>query len=561
MASKGMHCKERSSADDPTLTGPILADIFNIVGIATVVVIDDAYGVNLEDVIAEGNSLEGKVDVPGGVIDFGSPVEVWRAKLTALWSAALEPERAATADAMWRAAGREGSPFPQLELLEDMMPENVRFLTLAPAGWVPAVKKVRNESAEDSLLIMFDKAFAETDPNGGLREIQRLLDELDTKNMWIALFTNTVRPDEENREAHEVAQFLGVPPSTVFVISKQHLTEQDCNTFLEALRVGLMARPAGILTRSVAETVATTLEDARTTLMDLTNLEFERLVFGLSREEGVWEVDMILRLFRAVQQAGIRMALYDDAKVQESINVLRALDGCRSETGTAASVQAQHVYQRELYEEPTHLNRMHLPLELGDIFKKERGEKHFVAVAQPCDMMVRKSGERSPEVDYVTLLPINQTLGEDPPRSRALFRLPAYLNSGESGWVELDRPVAVPIEVLDFCVLNREGRSRVFKYYDVPEGMLPNWQKRGTMLMHQAKGAVNDSRLTEKELVQKVRALYGIRKSGPIKPRQVGDGFTLGLQRIRRVLPPYSRALLTTYMIHKSRDAFERALI
>ena len=96
----------------------------------------------------------------------------------------------------------------------------------------------------------------------------------------------------------------------------------------------------------------------------------------------------------------MRSSLHECRDVQESMACLRELDQLRDYPPYQPSLEAERLYQREVYEDAEYLSRLHTPIELGDLFRKENGSKRFVLVAQPCDLMVRNdgSGRRSPDL-------------------------------------------------------------------------------------------------------------------------------------------------------------------
>ncbi|MCQ3808801.1 MAG: hypothetical protein KTV16_16265, partial [Acidimicrobiia bacterium] len=229
------------------------------------------------------------------------------------------------------------------------------------------------------------------------------------------------------------------------------------------------------------------------------------------------------------------------------------------------SLEAQRIYRDELYERPEHLNRFHLPVELGDIYQKIDHEKQFVLVGQPCDLMVRMDGKRKPEFSFVTLLPIR---GDDPNKTkpesttrRTVFELPAF-KGGNPAWVEMDRPCLVPVESVDYCALNDKGIGLAPFPGNPPDWILPSWEERWKLLVETAETLRNtmNGKNSKNERVDLLKAQFGVRPDCKAKPSVKGDKFDLGLKRTGRVLSPYARALLTSYSAHVARDAFEPAI-
>ena len=51
----------------------------------------------------------------------------------------------------------------------------------------------------------------------------------------------------------------------------------------------------------------------------------ERIVFGLARDEGIWEVDVLLRLFDTELRQRVRTRLHERSDARELLRQLRAL--------------------------------------------------------------------------------------------------------------------------------------------------------------------------------------------------------------------------------------------
>ena len=286
-------------------------------------------------------------------------------------------------------------------------------------------------------------------------------------------------------------------------------------------------------------------------------------MFGLAKDEGVWEVDVLLRLFDARLRSNVRDAMHENLEVRRSTRLLRNLSEPRG-TNNPVSLEAQHIYQDELYERPEHLNRFHLPVGLGDIYQKTDQEKQFVLVGQPCDLMVRTDGKRKPDLSFVTLLPIRfddpNKAKSDSKTHRAVFELPAFKGANPA-WVEMDRPCLVPVESVDYCALNDDGTGRAPTPCALPDWIVPSWERRWEKL---AKNAETLRKRMEgnnnNERIALLKAQFGVRPNCKAKPSMEGDNFNLGLKRTGRVLSPYARALLTNYSAHFARDAFEPAI-
>ena len=545
--------------------------LLNVVGITRVIVVDDVFEPTLDELIAAGRGVPA-VEAPIaeiGPVDFAEEPEVWQGELRERWELlGSDRRRRALGDLRARSSSAPITD-PELGRLRDLM-TSVDFRSLTPSEYDSEFQEIVRQAAENPTLVLLDRHLGEGDADGGLHLAIALYRADQQNTIWAGLLTNTVQKEDEGQAWNELSDVPGITSERFVLLSKAHLTE-DSESFVEALRIALMARPSSRLLRAVADSISDATAAAQQDVSRMNAPEFERIVFGLARDEGIWEVDVILRLFDTNLRQHVRSSLHERRDVQESLACLRELDQLRDYPPNQPSLEAERLYQREVYEDADYLSRLHTPIELGDLFRKEKGLKRFVLVAQPCDLMVRNdgSGRRSPDLSVVTLLPIR----DDDPNAditgsgalRAVFELRAFSHA-KSAWVEIDRPVPVPVESLDYCVFNEDGRGFAPFEDEIPDWILPAWAGRGARLALQAESVrgefADESAANRNERrLDLVRTRFGIRKDCVAKPFIEGDNFNLGLRRVGRLRPPFARALLTSYTAHQARADFDRSLV
>ncbi len=545
--------------------------LLDVVGITRVIVVDDAFEPTLDELIAAGRCMPA-VQAPIaeiGPVDFAEEPEVWQGELRERWELLGGDRRRRALEDLRARSSSAPITDPELGHLCDLM-TSVDFRSLTPAEYDSEFEAIVQQAAENPTLILFDRHLGEGDSDGGLRLAIALYNADQQNTIWAGLLTNRVQQGNEGQAWDELSDVPGIRPERFVLISKAHLTE-DSKSFVEALRIALMARPSSRILRAVSDNISDAVAAAQQDVSRMSAPEFERIVFGLARDEGIWEVDVLLRLFDTNLRQHVRSSLHERRDVQESLACLRELDQLREYPPNQPSLEAGRIYQREVYEDADYLSQLHTPIELGDLFRKENGSKRFVLVAQPCDLMVRNdgSGRRSPDLSIVTLLPIRDDYpgsGTSGTRARrTVFELPAF-SAANSAWVEIDRPVPVPVESLDYCVFNEDGRGFAPFEHEIPDWILPAWERRGARLACQAKSVrtefADESAVSPNERrLDLVRTRFGIRKDCVAKPFIEGDNFNLGLRRVGRLRPPFARALLTSFTAHQARADFDRPLV
>lgn len=547
-------------------------DLLHIVEVTRVICVDDEFAGTVDDLKAVCEDLQSDATVSRlDDVTFDVPPEIWRQAVDARWVALTDTERAvALADAREKAGHLETDQL-NAGALWSVLPAEVEFIALTPDEWVAGQENYVAEATVTPTLVLFDKDLG--GGHDGLALVISLYATDSDRRVWGGLFTHTTDIANEHAAWATHAATPGVEADRFIVLSKQHMGPNP-GAFPQALKVALMTRPASVLRRAVSDAIRQQMDVALDELDTLSPAAFERLVFGLTREEGQWEVDMLLRLFDAFLRSDVRQVLHGDPEVRAGILVLRKLAAAVT-LPTENTTKAQEIYRRELYEEAGHLNSLHLPLELGDIFTTSN-DKNFILVLQPCDLMVRADGARHPDLQNAGLVEIldrdpntsTETSTQPTATGRELlptFELPAF-KDGASAWARLDRAYMVPIEALDFCIFDPDGKANAPTVGGAPDWLLPGWARRYERLASTAASittALNPlvNAVTADNRRRIAASHYGRVRS--VAKISLTDTNTVrfDLQRTARLRNPRASALLTRFSAHVARDAFERAIV
>jgi len=573
------HQDEALSSEDPTAELIPPADeleaarntaksLLAIVDVSRIVCVDDNFEGEFSDFVEACSYLSGTVKVSCiEQVDFSNASEIWRADLQAAWNELPSDRRKmALADAKGKAGMLDTSDQLNAGALSGFLDESIEFQPMTPADWGEASDQILASAEEQPTLVLFDQELG--DGVAGIDLVVDLYARDAEQTMWAGLFTHTISVEDEGPRWDEiVAENPGIVPERFILLSKEHMGPESA-TFPQALKIALMSRPAALLRRCVSASISDQVQKAVAELDDMSPQEFERIVFGLSLEEGMWEVDMLLRLFDAILRSEVRSSLHTSAEARDATSLLRRLSEVSTDP-TSNTSHAQRIYRRELYEESSHLNQIHAPIELGDIFETNTG-RSMILVGQPCDLMVRRNGKRAPDIGTATLLKIDEAnpnagLQKDGgflSGARPTFELFAF-NGGSSAWVLLDRPLIAPIEALDFCALSGDGASRMPLLGGEPEWITQSWKQRHEVLVHDLTALVTDISAAPNNQAKRtcVKQFFGPRLLESVKYETQDTEFHFDLLRTARLRAPYSRALLTRFAVHLSRDAFEPSII
>lgn len=557
---------------DDAVSASQVAALLEVAGIETVISVDDQFEPDLAvvlDAIARApEHVSDSVAANLGVEIDGDPSETrsaWEPEVRSAWEDLDETRRRLYVSSVLSVLGDDLQP--DVGRLSDLLPPAVSFVPITAGEWSGTYKQRVIDGEMGPTLVLFDLAHGEgADAELGLKLAGELHDTDSTASVWAGLLTHTVDPSNEIEQSAELASKDGrILRDRFVVISKKHL-EVKPSTFPHGLKVTLMAPAAHRMRAEVLRALQVSTDKAHTHLDQLDPYEFERAIFGTSVTEGIWEPDMLLRLYNVIIRGEVRSALHDSAEISKETVRLRQFSEVDLDPNRNLSFKsAQAIRRQEIYEDPAHLNGRHLPIELGDLFAVEvqgGNTKTAVLVEQPCDLMVRArkpSGERSNGLLHGHLLEVR------PDHHGQSFDLPAY-EDGRPHFAHFARLVVVPLVALDYCVYNEDGLSRLDVDAASPPGLWPAWEHRYRVLVKQASmvAAGLNGPLMEKTkdqgLLDRIRKSWPAAHFGTSKPIACevdGRVVRFNVKRVGRVLPPYSRGILTAYSAHRARADYE----
>ena len=226
---------------------------------------------------------------------------------------------------------------------------------------------------------------------------------------------------------------------------------------------------------------------------NLDPIDFEHMVVKSSEDEGVPELETLIRLYGIIQKDQVKFQILQQARVGEFADAARTVQDI-ADIGRAFSATSQDRLHKlrweELYESDQLVNSYNDPLRNGDLFEIGEGEqlKLWVLIAQPCDLMVRSDGKRVREDNFkvAVLVPLRTTpLGEVLEVKDGLeFPLVHFDHNGaQSAIVRFGEATPANLQVLDFAIFNKDGCCHLSAVPD-PAISLPSqaWKKRDANL-------------------------------------------------------------------------------
>jgi hypothetical protein len=554
-------------------------DMLAALEVARVVCVDDTYAdePSVEEVVVAACSLDQDA-LKEAFPEIGDSVpedqDVLKEKIRHLWDEldkAILLKRTKNILTTERVRGDEEiDDFGDASILSEIIPSDM-LLELSPEQWEEQRDQLLDEDAEQHTLFLFDQDLsgADGDVEGGIKIISSILAQDETSNLICGLLTHTTKPDEQLKKWEELSTAHNIPRDRFLVVPKIYLSK-DPVLFAHTLKLIALSPNFTELKNKVIKIIksATSKADKRVDAINIYDLE--HIVFRVSGEEGLWEPDMLFRLYGLYHRLESRRLAYRGGQLEKIAKRLRHVSHIPTDTAFKPPSSTWKIQQEELYESGEHLNKYHLPLELGDIFAKtgKDSNKHYILLAQPCDLMVRKNGKRQPDIQYVPLaevvpLPPEKDL---PPYSEDML---CFGSGPDEHWfVKLKIIHLVRVYLLDLCVFRDDGAAIIWPGKVAPDGVRPAWQNRYKILSKSFGRIIKQLDLTS-SVTGEPPATKGIKSSlkadllnegfvkGQLLKRRDDIGITYNFQRVSRLSRDRAFGLLMAYTSVLGRPAYE----
>ncbi|MDA1049662.1 MAG: hypothetical protein O3C40_04160 [Planctomycetota bacterium] len=554
-------------------------DLFEIMGIRRVIVVDDSYSASpaVDNVLAlcltvakseHAASLK-KIDCFKGADLIVDDDDVLRKRLKDCLKDATEVELKSISVSLtdFRDGRDDGENATRL-VLEDILGEH-DYQSLSLQQWQSNKDDLLSEDSAKETLFLFDQDMSLGDgrENEGIQIIASLLKSEDHTSIRCGLLSHTVPANDEHETwvTLSTQHDLDLHKDRFAVLAKAHLNKAPLAFAFRLKRLAISGRCAE-MRDTVCNVVEQANEAARTKLGELNIYDFEQIVFQSSYMEGVWEPDTLIRLFNLFHSDEARRIAMSDEQLRKNADDVRKVVTLRFRPDDAPRSSSCAIRHLELYEDGSFLSSHHIPIELGDIFELRRSGKkgEYVLVAQSCDLMVRSDGTRNGKELVLAELVKNKPQTD----SVAFMELTFYeANTPDSVWVRFSKPKLILAEILDLCVLSENGVAVFAPTAEAPGGLLPSWNERLSLLRQHYQQRLDSYRKAIDEATDQLSSetialiqlqLTGL--SGDIARSSIDlnkQQFEYGVTRVGRVKEPVASSMLRAYARHISRDAFE----
>jgi hypothetical protein len=370
----------------------------------------------------------------------------------------------------------EEADFEAISILNDLIPKKV-LVSLLPEEWTEKADDFLSDYSET--LFLFDQQLDKTDASreNGVNLIEKLI-RAET-NCMCGLLTHTIPPEQIFSKRFEMARDINISADRFFVIPKSNLVN-DPILFVYYLKYTILARDFAKLKNNMLHIISCANKDSENFIENINIQDFDHIIFKVPIKEGSWEPDMFFRIYNSHQRREFLELAYKDSCLKEIVNNLRTIsDIPTNQVSISFPTNIWKLQHDELYESSNYLNRNHLPLELGDIFEhtKEGGNKRYILLTQPCDLMIRKNGSRSPEIERFPIVEIiSDSIKQE--KSRYEEEMPYFSDNHDVKWnIKFKKVHFVRAIIFDLCTFNDDGVARYKLDSSMPEDLRLSMQK------------------------------------------------------------------------------------
>lgn len=339
-----------------------------------------------------------------------------------------------------------------------------KFETLPSTHIAEAFDIKANGMEDGAILWLIDKSFsnAKESVTAGIELAKNKVKQAEHSNQFIFMLTTidgTSETEEDNeREFDKMLIDNGVEKSSfIYYINKKLVLSKKYDRIAKSLAYGFKRKQCYKLMElyisSLRLSCDKTSENLHAIKQKTLNYVFAEKVQAL----GESHFEFFDRLVQIFHEDEYRLILSQHTQdISCAIKHYQELcEGIPQEAGN--QVEAQNnlmaVRKKELYD--THINQRHSEISTGDIFLIN-GE-YYILVTQSCDTYLRKDGKR--KLEKAILLSIAEG-------SNTCYQYPlsCFCNTDNifnNPAVKFQKYCIMPFEILDLCVTNEDGKSKI----------------------------------------------------------------------------------------------------
>ncbi|MGC3995505.1 MAG: hypothetical protein QM779_15540 [Propionicimonas sp.] len=599
------------SQQDIDATKKRIGDLLSAIGVTIVISIDDLNAPGSQAVAAEqiteamagseelsraviqvlhdGQGAEGFGDVdsedPSSVADF----------INAGWSGFAAPLQTKLGQLYDNLLQDRQDQLPAESIANDLQSREVlrrlfdgvaEYRPLSMAEW-RGVQEATLKERSNKYLVLVDRSF--TREGGDATSGEVLLGDILAAagdNVWAGLLTQSATNEEgETDLTNQLRGRFGDQATRIAAIGKFRTSK--VTTLPAGLRALLLVREISAyrdLAMSALDSASARARESFEALNDYVLIE----AMAAARKEGLFELEHPLRAAQRAYAETLSLEVRGQGFADKHLSSIRAGGVEAYKNAQRDEEQIRETLREDRFLPDGFVSSLGLPIEIGDIFIVESlypagkgasvpAARHYVLLGQACDLTVRSSGRREPEILSVVLheiTPERAQAGEDEEAFLYPKREVGYLQSGGTDvWsVRFKKRITVPIDAVDATVFNPDGRAVIPATVSEPRPLAPGLVPRLEQLSVRAgkvieKYAAAEVAMAEMDQREDWLRHIGASLAGASADARAGvtavvhtespRAIIYGIRRIGRVRNEYAARLADLATAFQGRPAFE----
>lgn len=586
-------------------------ELLNAENIAHIIYIDDKFDIEGQKEVYKARLIQLKdnetyleSDSFNG-IDWTSPTPRFESLILELWDAS-ENKSGLLYEVCTHIRDEDSANIiPALEI-KNCYGDRIKLMT--PDEWVTdKYQIIKGLGLGERALCLFDFEFQSGNtliPGRNGAELAKLLiDEQDcTERVVCGIFSHKFTEDQEDEFREKYSIDYSIEESRFYTISKRRFAfDPQITGFAEGIKSLLLLPYVEQLKRESLVVLEDSNKKAGDRIKKMTPKTFNQIIQKSSLKEGIWEISTLFRLYGILSKEENYNMIADPAvrqKFNSSIKQIRKID--LKDTGYNSTVSNQQLTElrtSELYLSGDVINKLHLPLTNGDIFKIKN--KEYVLLVQPCNLALRAKDENCGKRDYGydagMLIPLKHI-----PKDKLNITTEEVkvAESSDKFYVAYFPGFQiVSLDILDLSIFNEEGKASInfgvpnldnelihfpwLKRYEyIYKALLPFEKK--IIEFNTVKKIANASIIAKQQLLKETQEpqkaeikklkehlnnteknIYNVNDLRKFKIdctkiyNSQSRVLDTTIKRVRRYKSPYSDDLLQKFMQYLSRNAFE----
>jgi hypothetical protein len=474
--------------------------------------------------------------------------------------------------------------------LPGYFPGDIQIVLISPTQWMNQKDQLLGSaSAQAKTMCLFDqdlswaKGFSSDGSKSGIGLLQEIIHRDIQDSVICCLLTHTITSLESEMNAwRELAQSNGLQLYNFLPLAKLRLADSESPVlFADGLKKAALNLHFEYIKQVAANIVRKGSQVAIHELQNLNVYDFDQMVLRSSHDDGVWEVETLMRIYQIFQRDSfvqLMLSSGNSRKMARNIEIARRLNKVDlSGLLDYGYPQVRPTRRKEIYQD--NIAVIHAPLETGDIFVSLDEKKLFVLLGQPCDLVIRKDGARNNPNLAVPLVSIeSESLAKIKKIPSTFWKTHArldyyFLDRQNIAIVSFAKSYHVNIDVLDLAVIHPSGlceidirkqKRRKLSYRFTPGWVLRTGIIIETFIRYEKELKVIKTyveNIVDKNIQRKIweatMPKISITDLGLMSSPYNNGVFNFGLKRIGRIRQLGAERLLKLYTQYLSRDADE----